>query len=305
MRLQWALVLLLIFAGTAAAEPAKLRVMSYNLWHGGQAGGQPLKQSAAVITAASANIVGLQETHGRNGSGNQTEALAELLNWNYIEQPDRTSILTPFEIVRPLDDLGAEIELPSGKRVLVFNIHYYHAPYQPYQLVNIPYEDGRFIETEDEAIDEARKARGGESDSLASVIKRYWDGETPIFVTGDFNEPSHLDWTPKAASAGLVPLAVTWPASKALTDIGLIDAYRAAHADEESKPGFTWTPITAPDDPKDRHDRIDFVYAAGPLRVLQVAIVGEIPEFANIVVTPYPSDHRAVVAECEIADVGE
>jgi endonuclease/exonuclease/phosphatase family metal-dependent hydrolase len=303
--MRWVLALLLAAAGTAWADPATVRVMSFNLWYGGQAGGQPLKQSAEVIAAADANIVGLQETHGKNGAGNQTEALAALLHWNYLEQADKTSILTPFNIVRPLDDLGAEVELPDGRRVLVFNIHYYHAPYQPYQLLSIPYEDGRFIKTEDEAIDEARKARGGESDQLAAVIKRYWDGDLPIFVTGDFNEPSHLDWTPKAASAGVVPLAVTWPASKALTDIGLIDAYRATHANEASKPGFTWTPITAPDDPNDRHDRIDFVYAAGPLRVLQAAIVGELPEFANIVVTPYPSDHRAVVAECAIADAGE
>jgi exodeoxyribonuclease III len=56
---------LLISAAAAWGEPATVRVMSFNLWHGGQAGGQPLKQSAAVIEAAGADIVGLQERTAR------------------------------------------------------------------------------------------------------------------------------------------------------------------------------------------------------------------------------------------------
>ena len=44
--------------------PESIRVMSFNLWHGGDAGGQPLKQTIAVITRARADIVGLQETAG-------------------------------------------------------------------------------------------------------------------------------------------------------------------------------------------------------------------------------------------------
>jgi exodeoxyribonuclease III len=210
--------------------------------------------------------------------------------------------LTRFKIVRPLDELGAEIELPDDTRLLVFNVHFYHAPYQPYQLLSIPYNNGRFINTAADAIDEARKARGDESDRLVEAIQRYWDGDVPIFVTGDFNEPSHADWTPKAVTAGLVPLAVDWPASNALSAIGLLDTYRANRVDETKALGNTWTPVTTPDDPSDRHDRIDFVYAAGPVQVKETIVVGEKPAFADIVVTPYPSDHRAVVAECSLVD---
>ena len=55
-------------------------------------------------------------------------------------------------------------------------------------------------------------------------------------------------------------------------------------------------------DPRTHHDRIDFVYFMGMgLEVKEVMIVGENEENADIVVTPYPSDHRAVVASFRIS----
>ena len=51
------------------------------------------------------------------------------------------------------------------------------------------------------------------------------------------------------------------------------------------------------DDPTTHHDRIDFVYFKGKgVEVIDTKIVGESKENADIVVVPYPSDHRAVVA---------
>jgi exodeoxyribonuclease-3 len=70
------------------------------------------------------------------------------------------------------------------------------------------------------------------------------------------------------------------------------------HPDPVADPAFTWTPTTAADDPSDHHDRIDFVFARGEtLTVADARIVGEAPETSGIVVTPWPSDHRAVVTE--------
>ena len=121
---------------------------------------------------------------------------------------------------------------------------------------------------------------------------------TPIFVTGDFNEPSSLDWTEAVEQAGKCPVAVRWPTTAAILDAGFVDAYRVAHPDPLSSPGYTWTPITAVDDPQDRHDRIDFVLVGGSGAKVEAAdVVGEKPERADVVVTPYPSDHRGVVAE--------
>ena len=122
-----------------------------------------------------------------------------------------------------------------------------------------------------------------------------------MFITGDFNEPSHRDWTTAAADANQCPLCVEWPSTKAVEDAGFVDAFRAVHPDPIEHPGRTWTPTTKVTDPNDRHDRIDFVFVHGTTaQVKSIKLVGESGEFADIVVEPYPSDHRAVVAEVDL-----
>ncbi len=65
-----------------------------------------------------------------------------------------------------------------------------------------------------------------------------------------------------------------------------------------SKPAYTWTPSYDEAATDDHPDRIDFVFARGPgLTVTDAAIVGEDGPRSDIVVVPWPSDHRAVVAE--------
>ena len=87
---------------------------------------------------------------------------------------------------------------------------------------------------------------------------------------------------------------------------GFVDAFRVVFPDEVAKPGFTWTPSTEPTDPEDHHDRIDFVFARAPkLEVLSAGIVGEKAPEADIVVTPWPSDHRAVDGDGEVLGIGD
>jgi exodeoxyribonuclease-3 len=287
-----------------AAKP--LRVMTLNIWVGGESGGQPLSQSAKVIEAAEADIVGLQESHGekRDGKSNDAaRAIADLLGWHYFNQgDDDCGIISRHRIVdHTPKKWGAAVELPSGKRVWVFNAHFMYTPYQPYQLLKIPYNDAPFITTETEAIDEARKARGEQVTEMLKEINAVRHEGTPIFVTGDFNEPSSLDWTEAAAFAGKCPIAVRWPTTATILDAGFVDAYRQTHSDPVTAPGCTWTPTTAADDPNDHHDRIDFVLVGGAgAKIDAASIVGESPQNADIVVTPYPSDHRAVVATFDI-----
>ena len=288
----------LLVSGRAADS---IRVMTFNIWVGGESGGQPLAQTAEVIRRARADIVGMQETHTseRNGQRqNSARALAEMLGWHYFDQGERTGILSRFPIATNTPaKWGVLIRLNSTAEVWVFNAHLMHAPYQPYQLLNIPYADGRFIKTADEAVAEARKARGEQVERLLAELKPALAGGKPVLLTGDMNEPSHQDWTPRAARAGKVPIAVEYPTTRAITQAGMIDAFRTAYPDEVEARGNTWTPTTEPDDPKDRHDRIDFVFFSGKnVKVERCEIVGEDKRFADIVVQPYPSDHRAVVA---------
>ena len=76
-----------------------------------------------------------------------------------------------------------------------------------------------------------------------------------------------------------------------------LDAYRTGFLNEMKHPGFTWPPMYKPNHLTTHHDRIDFVYYKGKGVILNgVQVVGENKENADIIVSPYPSDHRAVVA---------
>ena len=297
--------LLLASSSVRVAAAESIRVMTFNIWVGGDSGKQPLSQTLEVIRAAKADVVGLQETHGHKKDGRTPDngrKLAEMLGWNYFDQGERTAILTRFTIVTNTPrKWGVSLRLPSGRLVWMFNAHLMHAPYQPYQLLNIPYADAPFIKTAAEAVSEARKARGEQVGRLLSELKPALAAGQPVFLTGDFNEPSHQDWTQRAAEARKCPLSVEFPSTLAVTRAGMRDTFRTVFPDEVANPGWTWTPTTKPDDPKDRHDRIDFVFVGGPnVTVKRCDIVGEDNKFANIAVQPYPSDHRAVVATLEL-----
>jgi exodeoxyribonuclease III len=290
----------LVVATAGAAD--MVRVMTFNMQVGGESSGQPLEQITKLVKAARADLAGLQETHGdeRNGiKHNAARAIAEQLGWEYFDQGNEdTGIISRYRIVEHTPKKwGVEVELPSGHRVWLFNAHFLYAPYQPYQLLKIPYDNSPPLETADQAVDSARKARGTQVAGLLEEVVGVRSEGTAIFVTGDFNEPSALDWTEPVFAAGRCPVPVRWPTTAALLDSGFLDTFREVHPDPLASPGNTWTPTTADNDPADRHDHIDFVLVSGPhTRVEQAEIVGENSDRANIVVTPYPSDHRGVVA---------
>ena len=284
-------------------EPT-LRVMSYNIHRGGVVMlKQPLSQTAKAIQLAKADVVGIQET--RSPQGDKLEELAKLLGWNH-DMGKGSQIITRFKIVESLNS-GVKVKLDAGKEAYVFNLHLPSHPYQPYQLLGIRPKwhkhtnDITFIKTEAEVVKWAKKARGAEIAKLLRQIKALPDKEAPVFVVGDFNEPSHLDWTDAAAKAGRHPIKVAYPASTEMAKAGFSDSYRKIYPDEMKNPGITWSPAYKVGDPRTHHDRIDFVHFKGKgLKVTGVKIVGENKENADIVVTPYPSDHRAVVADFKL-----
>ena len=289
----------------AQAGEEGVRVMSYNIHRGGVVMlKQPLSQTAKVIQSAKADIVGIQET--RSPRGDTLEDLAKLLGWNH----DMGScIVTRYEIVEHFKGGkdykgGIKVKIASNKHAYVFNLHLPSHPYQPYQLLGIRPKWHKhtnnitFIKTEAETIDWAQKARGKDVAKLLKQIKGLPDKNAPVFVVGDFNEPSHLDWTEAAAKAGRHPIKVAYPTSTEMTKAGFSDSYRTIYPDEMKHPGYTWSSFYKFDDPTTHHDRIDFVYFKGKgIKLNEVKIVGENQKDADIVISPYPSDHRAVVAD--------
>jgi endonuclease/exonuclease/phosphatase family metal-dependent hydrolase len=301
------------FAADPAPAETRLTIMTFNAWGIGGNDGRPVEESAAVIRAAGADIVGLQETRleGPDCTADfcppqgesRAAALAAVLGFHFRDQFEENpanwsnAILSRWPILGPSPNgLGVEIDI-GGRHVWAFNIHLDDAPYQPYQLTGIDYGDAQFLSTEAEAIAAARATRG---DAIALLMEdlKAAEGAEAVFLFGDFNEPSHRDWTPGAVAAGYHPIAVAWPATTAIEAAGFTDALRAAWPDEVAKPAWTWTPWGDPAATDDHQDRIDFVFARAPGLVIgKAAVLGEAKGVADIVVDPWPSDHRAIAAE--------
>ena len=271
-----------------AERPKPISVISFNILAGGRRG---LEACAKLITDSGADLCGLQEVN------RSAAKLAELTGFHRFERGGK-QILSRYPIGEATPNKrGVKIDVPGTQGIWFFNDHFRPAPYQPYQLAQIPYGNNNpFITTEEEAISEANRARGDEVEALLNDMKPALKSGLPVILTGDFNEPSHLDWTAKAAEAKCCKIPVKWPASTRLTDAGLHDMYRTVFPDAIDRPGHTWTPTPAK---RDVPDRIDIIYAKG-LKPESVAVIGEPKENADIVVDPFPSDHRAVLAKLSL-----
>ena len=285
-----------------AEDPVRLKVLSFNIWYGGDQ--VSFAKVIEAVRAADADIVGLQEPDGK------TLEIAAAAGYPYADT--RRHILSKYPIfdsgsgettfegapaysvagVDP-DKVHAWVMVAPGKVVAVANTHLTSDPYGP-ELVR----DGSTLA---DVLQNEADTRLPEAQALVDGLKPVIDAGTPVILTGDFNTPSHLDWTGAAVAARGLPFAVDWPATKLLAGAGFTDAWRAAHPDPVAAPGLTWTPGRPwPLVPEgETQDRIDHVQIANAT-VADAMLVGEPgnPD-VGIAVAPWPSDHRAVLATVE------
>ncbi len=72
------------------------------------------------------------------------------------------------------------------------------------------------------ALEVENSTRVAEAQLLADGLKPVIASGIPVFLTGDFNSPSHLDWTEAVVGTrDYVKFAVDWPVSQLLADVGL------------------------------------------------------------------------------------
>ena len=271
-----------------SSDAAELTVMSFNVWYGGIAVDD--SQVPAAIREAGADIVGLQEPEGN------LRKIAAETGLPYVD--DSLHIISRYPLFA-VDRDGirlAYVALDPGHVVAITNVHLTSTPYGPRYV-----SDGKSVE---QVIELERGLRLPEIKPYLDPLSELSDAGTPVFVTGDMNAPSHLDWTEETTeSREQVKFPVAWPVSKALADAGFQDSYREAHPDPVADPGITWTPGTPPPIVREGEllDRIDFVMESGPARTVDSRLVGEEggPD-VEVGVSPWPSDHRAVASTFEV-----
>jgi len=312
-------------------EKTQLRVLSFNIYWGGHK--LPIEKTIEVIKSSKADLVGIQENVNRKFE-DQTPKIAKALGFSYVRnaildsmenfcgdgnkiharwtQQAGQSTLSRFHFSRQSPGgFGIQVEMPNGKNVWIFNTHLWHFPYVPYQLLKMKYHEGKFIDpkssdAETKAILSARICHETEITKILIDIKSVLTTGEPVFLTGDFNEPSHLDWTKEAANNGRHPIKVDFPTSRHVINTGMKDAFRECYPNVLNHPGFTWPAGEYPETPDssilDPEDRIDFIYFVGKeVKVKKIEILGEDKNTSDISFEEYPSDHRAVLATFEIS----
>jgi len=273
---------------TATAEPVTLRMMTFNVLYGGDE--IDFDQVIAAIVAADADIVGLQEPMGN------THVIAEAAGYDHADE--RMHIISRFPLLTPPDFDGTYIfaEVSPGNVIALSNVHLTSDPYGPYLV-----RDGEPLEN---VLALESTLRLPEIGRHLAVLPNLIEAGYPVLWTGDFNSPSHYDWTQTTTDArdDIAAYPVEWNVSRTIELMGFVDTWRVAHPDPVERPGYTWTPAEPPlvyEDEVD--DRIDWVLAGGNVTVLSSELLGEAgnPDI-DIVVDPWGSDHRAVVSELEL-----
>lgn len=285
----------------------RLTLMSYNVWKGWSQVDDGFQKGIDSIRESKADVVGLQEA-----SPELAQKIAEALGWHWAEKGQGTAqIVSRFPIVEThgVDRLTeAVIRLSDEPRreIVVFNCHLDYLAYGPYAA----FLPGATAETV--LAEENRSERAAQMKRMLELMQPSFgeSKEHPVFLTGDFNGPSHLDWTEgtKASHGNVGPIA--WPASGQVIAAGFVDSFRAAHPDPVAEPGNTWSAIHKGKEPQ---DRIDFTYHMGAgVSVLSSRTFSagvpttlgawtETKDFTPVKENRWPSDHFAVVTEYKLA----
>jgi endonuclease/exonuclease/phosphatase family metal-dependent hydrolase len=275
----------LALAAPAAAEP--LTVMTFNVWYGGVQ--VEFDRVGNAIEAAGADVVGVQEPEGN------LRRIADAAGLPYTDDSLHVMSRHPIFAVERGGVRFGYVAVGPGRVVAISNVHLPSSPYGP-ELVRDGQSPAQVLRNE-------RATRLPEIRPYLGPLSRQAARGVPTFLTGDFNTPSHLDWTPEmAAVRPQVKYPLRWPVSAALARAGFRDSYREAHPDPVARPGLTWTAGTPPPRVRRREtlDRIDWVTVSGPAATLASRLVGE-PGGPDVDVgVPWGSDHRAVASTFDV-----
>jgi endonuclease/exonuclease/phosphatase family metal-dependent hydrolase len=261
-------------SASAKGDPMDLDVLVYNIEYGGG------PETDEVIRRLDADVVGVLESYER------LPEIAKRTGYPYYNTS--LQLLSKYPILEPSggDGLYALLEVEPGYVIPFFNVHLDYVEWGPRAL-----SKGASVASVVESEDRVRtSAMGRPIEAMTELI----DDGYPVFLTGDFNQPSSLDYTAETVGTREgIEEPVPWPVSEELFELGFRDTYREMHSDPVEDPGITQDSTG---------ERIDYVYAAGPSTTLDSRLVGE-PGGADVEIeaAPWTSDHRAVLSSFEVA----
>lgn len=261
----------------------KLRIMSWNIWNGGREDGIDVgvQRVTEIIRKSGVDIVAMQETYG---SGPR---IADALGYHLYLRSSNLSVISRYPAVshhsfyQPFNLGGVSLELNPSLTIDVFTLWLHYLP----DFCSNVLVEGITAEVLQKS---EWNTRASEIKQILVEISEKFYGSR-LFVAGDFNCPSHLDWTESSRHLHK-DLVVEWPVSAQMIKAGFLDSYRSINLDEKKHLGHTWTPRN----PNSWQDRIDYIYYRG--RDIQC----EGADLLNTHEGRWPSDHAAVCATFNI-----
>ncbi|MGH3714131.1 MAG: endonuclease/exonuclease/phosphatase family protein [Micromonosporaceae bacterium] len=272
------------------------RMGSFNTWHAGTRVTDGVSKGVGFLLGSGVDVVGMTEINGSH-----IDHLVARTGW-YATRKGDSAVLSRYPIVESYTPdtagLGAKVRL--GDRDVVFwTVHLAYTPYGPYDACFDNMTNQQIIARE------TSSGRLPQINAILSAMKPALDaakaGGPAVFLTGDFNAPSHRDWI-DAAKDQHCDYAVDWPVSNAVENTGLVDSYRVIRPSPVTDPGNTWSPVYPRHDGgtgvPEPQDRIDFIYGIGPVTPTGSAAVvyGAPTPYPNHTGNAWPSDHAAVVS---------
>ena len=242
-------------------------------------------RSRTSSRASGADIVGIEEgEHNAGVIAAGAGLVRERSDAGDLALPDRRP-------ARRRTALYVWVEVLPGRFVAIGNVHLPSDPYGPYAI-----RDGATL-AEVLALETSVRLPAIQA-QLAALPPLAASG-MPTFLTGDFNSPSHLDWTAAVSAVRPeVPYPVDWPVSQALADAGFRDSYREVHPDPRRRAGLHLDARRAGERPArgPRPHRLGARERAGDRRSTARSSARPAGPDVGIGVRPWPTDHRGVVS---------
>lgn len=285
--------------GAGQENVAAINLMTYNTWHTWSSVNNGFQKGIESIVRSNVDVIGLQES-----STAQAQQIAQVLGWHYATNAQgSTQIVSRYPITESSQTgvaAKARIRLSSNplKEIIIYNVHLDYQYYGPYAAQQAGATASSVLTEENRS--QRRAQIQAAISSMTADLNRA--NITPVFLTGDFNVPSHLDWTTATASTHNNVGSVAWPTSVAVANAGLTDSFRVVYPNPVAVPGNTWSSIHKGSEPQDRIDRI--YYKSPSVNVMSANVFTTEVETTlgpwgssttPILNNTWPSDHAAVI----------
>ena len=267
----------------------KLSILSFNVFQEGTRFPNGFEYIADNIAHIQPDIVSFAEVRNYNNTdfiARMIEALQQRGLTYYGKKGLSTGVISRYPIEEQFflcpwksesdDGSATRVKIRiKGQEIVLYALHLdwrycsYYLPRGFHSSQWIPID--RKVTDPEELLEDSRKSNRDEI--LRKVIE---DASLQkkkgalIFIAGDFNEPSHLDWQHDTrdlyAHHGVV---VDWECSALLKEQGYMDSFRQIYPDSVTFPGFTYPAFDKPIDlthfewdpaKGSDNERIDFIY---------------------------------------------